>query len=210
MFAAFKLVAVAAAMSTAYAQILPPDCSRTYTVQSGDFCDKISAEQSVSTFQLADVNKGIIDAACDNLFPGEVLCLGITGQDCTTVHVIAEGDFCASIAGNAGIPISTLLANNPNVNADCSNLGIGEVLCTASEIFVGGGSGTTTIEPPSPGTTTIDPPTELSTLPTPTTVESITAPTGASEGVTSVIETLPTEPSTVSITATVTASSTTV
>ena len=57
----------------------------------------------------------------------QTICLGVTGQDCQTIHVVAEGDFCASIADVAGIDVSTLLANNPNVNSDCSNIGIGEV-----------------------------------------------------------------------------------
>lgn len=55
------------------------------------------------------------------------LCLGIQGQDCSTVIVIQSGDLCTSIAQNAGIPLSTLLSNNPNVNSDCSNIYPGEV-----------------------------------------------------------------------------------
>ena len=70
-------------------------CARNYTVQPGDICDKISAAQNVSTyvdhfypfscyffffvnsdllcrFQLASVNNGTIDPACDNLRVGEV------------------------------------------------------------------------------------------------------------------------------------------
>ena len=44
------------------------------------------------------------------------------GQDCDTTHVIVSGDFCASVADTAGIDMNTLLANNPNVNSDCSNI----------------------------------------------------------------------------------------
>ena len=90
----------------------------------------------------------MIDAACDDLFVGEVsrcccasvdsisanitlyhqtICLGIVGQDCTSTHTIATGDFCASIAADAGTNVSTLLSNNPNVNSDCSNIYPGEV-----------------------------------------------------------------------------------
>ncbi|KAF8958187.1 hypothetical protein BDZ97DRAFT_1762352 [Flammula alnicola] len=108
-----------------------PACARNYTVQPGDFCDKISAEQNVSTFQLATVNSGIIDPACDNLFVGEVLCLGLVGQDCSTVHVVASGDSCNSIAGQANISTADLLTDNPNINAGCTNIDLGEVLCVA-------------------------------------------------------------------------------
>ena len=51
------------------------NCARNYTVVSGDTCDGISAKTSVSTYQLATVNADKIDAACDNLFVGEVMTL---------------------------------------------------------------------------------------------------------------------------------------
>ncbi|KAJ3553302.1 hypothetical protein NM688_g3689 [Phlebia brevispora] len=122
-----------ASLAQVLAQI-PAGCDRTYTVALGDTCNSISAAQNVSTFQLAFVNPGI-NADCSNLFAGEILCLGITGQDCTNTTVIQSGDFCAEIADEAGIDLSTLLDNNPNVNPDCTNIVVGEVLCTASTII---------------------------------------------------------------------------
>jgi len=89
-------------------------CSRFYTVNLGDTCDAISADQDVSTYQLAFVNQGRVDAACDNLAEGEPLCLGIVGQDCGSVHVVYSGDSCANIVSTTGVSLSTLLANNPN------------------------------------------------------------------------------------------------
>ncbi|EIM84046.1 uncharacterized protein STEHIDRAFT_61989 [Stereum hirsutum FP-91666 SS1] len=102
------------------------DCARNYTVRLGDVCDSISAAQNVSTFQLANANP-TINADCSNLALGEPLCLGITGQDCTTTHVVSSGETCTSIADGAGIAFSLLVGNNPNVNADCSNIYPGEV-----------------------------------------------------------------------------------
>ncbi|PPQ76725.1 hypothetical protein CVT26_004433 [Gymnopilus dilepis] len=137
------IVFCALAATSASAQIaFPTNCARNYTVQDGDFCDKISANEKASTYQLATANAGIIDPACDNLFVGEtryspylkleqVICLGLTGHDCDTVHVVANGDGCPDIATAAGISLADLLANNPNINADCSNIYIGEVLCVA-------------------------------------------------------------------------------
>ena len=61
------------------------------------------------------------------MFVGEVICLGLTGEDCDKVTVVADGNTCESIAGAAGIPLSTLLANNPNVDSGCSNIYVGEV-----------------------------------------------------------------------------------
>ncbi|KIK42206.1 carbohydrate-binding module family 50 protein [Suillus luteus UH-Slu-Lm8-n1] len=132
-----RLVALAAIASVVSGQsVLPARCDRNVTVRAGDTCDAISAANSVSTYQLATVNSGVIDSACDNLYIGEIICLGISGQDCNVTHVLQTGDTCFSVATAAGIPLNTLLANNPNVNSNCTNVYPGEVLCTASQIYV--------------------------------------------------------------------------
>ncbi|KXN82893.1 hypothetical protein AN958_01962 [Leucoagaricus sp. SymC.cos] len=107
--------------STAIAQV-PNNCSRTYKVVLGDTCDKISAAQNVSTFQLAHVNADTINPDCSNLVSGETICLGIEGQDCDNTHTIVSGDSCSDISVAANIDLSTLLANNPNVDSTCSNI----------------------------------------------------------------------------------------
>ena len=104
------------------------------------------------SFQLANTNTAI-DSHCSNLCPGEVqlnytlpiheltsrgfpritpfhvqvLCLGIQNQDCSTVYVVQQGDTCSSITGTASISLSTLMANNPPINSDCTNIYPGEV-----------------------------------------------------------------------------------
>ncbi|KAI0635466.1 hypothetical protein C8Q77DRAFT_1255961 [Trametes polyzona] len=130
-------VAVAAAVAATcgvYAQ--EPACARNYTVVAGDTCDRIGAKTATPTFQLQTVNADKIDAACDNLFVGEALCLGLVGEDCNIVHVVEAGDSCFSIAEDAGTTVDIILANNPNVNSDCTNIGLGEVLCAADHIIV--------------------------------------------------------------------------
>ncbi|GJE97978.1 LysM peptidoglycan-binding domain-containing protein [Phanerochaete sordida] len=128
----FVALAVFAAVYAVRAD-LPANCARNYTVFLMDTCDKISANENVSTYQLPHVNPQI-DAACDNLGEGEPLCLGITGQDCTTTYVIKDGDYCALIAEDNNVDLSTLLANNPNIDSECSNIYPGEVLCTATTV----------------------------------------------------------------------------
>ena len=94
------------------------------------------------------MNNATIDAGCDNLFIGEVLvfpheylivpdahmylslqplCLGITGQDCQVTHVVVSGDNCQAIAQAAGTTYDLILAHNPNVNSECTNIYPGEV-----------------------------------------------------------------------------------
>ncbi|KAF8876135.1 hypothetical protein BD779DRAFT_1650928 [Infundibulicybe gibba] len=113
------------------AQVLP-ECTKGYTVKSGDFCDGISATQGVSTYQLAHANPQI-NKGCTNLFVGEKLCLARKGEDCQPTHIVQVGDTCASIARAAGTSFDTLRANNPNIDAKCSNIYPGEVLCVAKK-----------------------------------------------------------------------------
>ena len=68
-----------------------------------------------------------IDSTCNNLLPGQELCLGTAGVDCTTTYVVKSGDSCDQIVANHGINSTMLYANNPQINADCSNIYIGEV-----------------------------------------------------------------------------------
>ncbi|KAI0329365.1 hypothetical protein GY45DRAFT_878419 [Cubamyces sp. BRFM 1775] len=135
MFACFAFVfaAVTAAVSGSML-VSRADCARDYTVIPGDVCDGISAKTGTSTFQLRFVNQ-VINETCTNLSAGQVLCLGIVGQDCTDVHVVQSGEDCVDIAKAAGTSLDTLLANNPNVNSDCTNIYVGEVLCTADSVI---------------------------------------------------------------------------
>jgi LysM repeat protein len=57
----------------------------------------------------------------------QVLCLGLTGEDCTQTYVIQEGDYCWAIATSHDIDVNTLLVNNPNLDSECSNIYAGEV-----------------------------------------------------------------------------------
>ncbi|KAH7918401.1 hypothetical protein BV22DRAFT_1076251 [Leucogyrophana mollusca] len=111
-------------------------CTRTYTAQEGDICDSISAAQNVSTYQLAVVNNGIIDDECNNIAPGTSYCLGWQGEDCSTTYVVQANDDCDIISNAAGINNTILYLNNPQINTDCTNIYIGEVLCTASTVQV--------------------------------------------------------------------------
>ena len=58
----------------------------------------------------------------------QVLCLGLVGQDCKTVHVVKTGDSCPTIASQANITDGQLLIDNPNVNPNCTNIYVGEVI----------------------------------------------------------------------------------
>ncbi|KAG6829954.1 hypothetical protein H0H92_002858 [Tricholoma furcatifolium] len=109
-------------------------CTRQYTVQAGDICDSISAAQNVSTYQLAAINTGIIDSTCDNLQVGSTLCLGYAGEDCTTTYQVVAGDSCDALAAAHGLNTTILYLNNPQINSECTNIYVGEVLCVAGTV----------------------------------------------------------------------------
>jgi len=110
-------------------------CTRTYIVQPGDFCDKISAAQNVPTYQLLMLNPEI-DKDCTNLIPGQHLCLGTHDEDCTTTHVVQAGDDCDIVTSMYHIKRKVLDENNPQLNKPCTNMYIGEVLCVAPTVTV--------------------------------------------------------------------------
>ncbi|KAF8876162.1 hypothetical protein BD779DRAFT_1561260 [Infundibulicybe gibba] len=135
MFAFVQLFsAVFSGIYIAGAQAQVANCARNYTVAPGDVCDKISATQHASTYQLASANSQI-DPLCDNIFVGQVLCLGLVGHDCQDTHIIQSGEGCDTITAGAGITSDILRTNNPNVNANCTNIYPGEVLCVAAQSF---------------------------------------------------------------------------
>jgi len=105
-------------------------CARSYTVAAGDTCDSISAAMKASTYQLAAVNS-VINDDCTNLLPGQALCLGMDNADCTETYVVQAGDTCTAVQAAHGLNSTILSANNPNIDEECSNIYVGEVLCVA-------------------------------------------------------------------------------
>jgi len=127
----FRSIVVAAIASAAAAH-----CVRQYTVKPGDTCDKISASQGVSTYQLAVINDGVINDKCSNLVPNSSICLGYEGDDCTKVYTVVKGDTCIAIASANNVNTTLLHENNPQIDPECKNIYIGEVLCVASSVIV--------------------------------------------------------------------------
>ncbi|KIK60811.1 hypothetical protein GYMLUDRAFT_261197 [Collybiopsis luxurians FD-317 M1] len=102
-----------------------------YTVVSGDVCDSIASKLGIPTAALLECNPQI-DAACDNLIPGEQLATPLTATSCGicgTFYVVKAGDVCDSIGAIFDVTFAGLQCANPQINDECTNLQIGEVLC---------------------------------------------------------------------------------
>ena len=78
------------------------------------------------SYQLAAVNPGI-DSVCHNLTPGTALCLGTSGEDCTSTHVVTSGESCDSIMSTYSINATMFWGNNPQISEACDNVYTGEV-----------------------------------------------------------------------------------
>jgi LysM repeat protein len=135
MFSKLTFAATAALLLIAPVLADSSNCTRTYTVVSGDICDGISRAQNVSTYQLAAVNSNTVDALCSNLQVGQQLCLGTPGEDCTSVHIVEDADTCSTIQSTFGLNSTILMQNNPNIDAGCDNLYNGLALCIADTVM---------------------------------------------------------------------------
>ncbi|KAH8081372.1 hypothetical protein HD553DRAFT_79816 [Filobasidium floriforme] len=111
-----------------------PDCTRNATVISGDTCDGISKKYASPTFQFALANPDV-DAACSNLMIGQEVCLGQRGVDCSKVHVVVKGDTCLGLADTYDLDDTVLYKNNPQINSECTNIYLNQVLCVASKPY---------------------------------------------------------------------------
>ncbi|KAF9455416.1 hypothetical protein BDZ94DRAFT_1205763 [Collybia nuda] len=109
------------------------ECTRKTTVQNGDTCDTISERAGISRYWLGQLNP-TINSNCSNLIGGAAICIDSAINTCGSVYAVTgtEGA-CVGIATTLGMTLQELLSLNPNVNAQCSNIYIGEVLCTAKK-----------------------------------------------------------------------------
>lgn len=76
-----------------------------------------------------------IDEACEQLQIGSELCLGFEGSDCSKIHTVVEGDTCGHLIDVYGMDDATLRQNNPQINHECTNIYIGEVLCVDTKAY---------------------------------------------------------------------------
>ncbi len=115
--------------------------AKTHKVTSGESCAAIAELYGISSDDLLKANR-FIDASCGNLKIDDELKIpsaatpGVTPRPGTTTtpggggntYTVAAGDSCSSIATSKGITVPTLISLNPTINADCTNLKIGQVV----------------------------------------------------------------------------------
>ncbi|CAK7225775.1 Chitinase 2 [Sporothrix curviconia] len=143
-------------LTTGQTICLPQSCTQYYIVEAGNSCYTIDMKYGITFDQLQAMNPGAINDECTNLDVGQALCVS-TGSTlsssslppsvvpttttapspspvvCTAYYTVKAGDSCYTIDLGIGISFAQLQSLNPGaINADCTNLGIGQVLCVAA------------------------------------------------------------------------------
>ena len=109
------------------ASLLPHHSGNIYTIKGGDNCYAIATANGVSLDALVAANP---TGECNSLQVGQTLC--IPPKCSGSYYSVKRNDYCDAIASAGGVTLDKLLAANPGINSDCSNLQIGELLCLPS------------------------------------------------------------------------------
>ncbi|KAF9033999.1 hypothetical protein BDZ89DRAFT_947610, partial [Hymenopellis radicata] len=109
------------------------ECTLKTTVMDGENCDTICERAGVSRYWLGQLNPSI-NSQCTNIVSGQALCIDSAINTCGSVYSIkgTEGS-CTGIATSLGMEVSDLMALNPNIDSGCTNIYVGEVICTAKK-----------------------------------------------------------------------------
>ncbi|KAE8553139.1 hypothetical protein EYB25_004520 [Talaromyces marneffei] len=151
---------------------LASNCNNFYLVSSGDNCAAIESKFGISAQQFTTWNpsihtskkylhlsnfhgkntKKIYFIACDNLYLGYYVCVGVPGattttappaptstapspempstvSNCSKFHLVQSGDGCGAIEAANGITQDQFASWNPYIHSNCDNLWLGYYVC---------------------------------------------------------------------------------
>ncbi|KIK61392.1 hypothetical protein GYMLUDRAFT_243570 [Collybiopsis luxurians FD-317 M1] len=131
MFARLSLFALVASLGALGTSAQATCNGPSYTVVPGDICITIANKLDISLQQLLECNPQI-DANCDNLIPTEHLATPGCGA-CKQFYTVQAGDICVNIAARFGTTFQQLLCANSQINPQCTNLQIGELIDNSFE-----------------------------------------------------------------------------
>lgn len=144
---------VAAPGSTAHGTTT--HCGKYYKVQTGDDCQVVALNNTIVLSLFQQINPDI-NAGCTNLVPGLYYCVEPTADwnntspsssitsslvtapaptpsgttsNCYEWHTVVSGDYCSLVESSYGISFAQFQFWNPNINAACSNLLLGDAYC---------------------------------------------------------------------------------
>lgn len=116
-----------------------PTCWKSTVVATGQTCASIAIANNVTMENVLQLNPDL-DTSCDNLFPGDTICVqGFVIPDlsppvvvpkCTANYTVVSGDSCITIAQTFDTYVAQIVGLNPSLNTQCTNIAVGQVLCT--------------------------------------------------------------------------------
>ncbi|KAF8537777.1 hypothetical protein BDD12DRAFT_780083 [Trichophaea hybrida] len=128
------------------ASICVPVACPTYKVQQGDTCNGIAAAHGISTANFFLYNP-TINSDCGNMLAGLNYCIGPDAKapakrtkkmirrasappKCPFgKYNVISGDSCQQIAAKTNTAAEAIIAANPLINSQCTNLAIGQIIC---------------------------------------------------------------------------------
>lgn len=122
-----------------------PAPATEYTIKSGDFCSTIATANKITLDELQKANRNM---DCNNLKIGEKIKIpaapvaatptrggSLTGNPTarpgtsgSKSYTVVAGDTCGGIAASHGVTLQALLAANNTIDANCTNLKLGQVV----------------------------------------------------------------------------------
>uniref|UniRef100_A0A914C4X0 LysM domain-containing protein n=1 Tax=Acrobeloides nanus TaxID=290746 RepID=A0A914C4X0_9BILA len=122
-------------LAASFVHLSEQQCTKYYTVQSGDYCYKIWTDNGLTQQQFYSLNPGI---DCNNLQIGQSVCVGGTvpptqppQATCGKYYTVVSGDTCYQIWTNNGLTEQQFYALNPGIN--CGDLKVGQVYASTSD-----------------------------------------------------------------------------
>ncbi|KAI6424912.1 hypothetical protein MCOR21_003752 [Pyricularia oryzae] len=124
-------------------------CNRFHLVTAEDNCWVLNNMYGVSTAQLVAWNTMIGGEACDNMWTGYYVCIGVAGSStqppaaqptpqpvqegmvagCRTFHLVEPGQNCDVISRLLGVSVADIIRWNPAAGPGCLNLWAGYYAC---------------------------------------------------------------------------------
>lgn len=114
-------------------------CTAQYTIALGDTCGKIAANANTYIGQIVGLNTPAINSQCTNIIVGQVICTASSQVPvCNKRVAVQAGQGCGAFAQANNVPsgLAGLLAFNPFISPDCSNIYPGDYLCVSSNAII--------------------------------------------------------------------------
>ncbi|PWN48362.1 hypothetical protein IE53DRAFT_200552 [Violaceomyces palustris] len=134
-------------------------CGDYADVEEGDECDDFAALYGMYLEDLIDLNPGL-SSDCSNFEVGEAYCVSLAGvplfpedgndgggsgsgsssgsdEGCTSTYKVVQDDTCQSIATSHALTVEQLLQLNSGIDADCTNLSVGQTYCMSNATIPG-------------------------------------------------------------------------